>query len=80
MTGERDKHPVYRFWHHHISGLIAAQRPDADADMMAHLLLGSLHGEPVLNELATSGPDRLSAALRSLACSVLDAPLPATRA
>jgi AcrR family transcriptional regulator len=74
ITGERDKHPVYRFWHGHISGLIAAQRPDADADMVAHLLLGSLHGEPILNELATSGPERLSAALRSLACSVLDAP------
>jgi AcrR family transcriptional regulator len=74
ITEERDKHPVYRFWHGHISGLIAAQRPDADADMVAHLLLGSLHSEPILNELATSGPERLSAALRSLACSVLDAP------
>jgi AcrR family transcriptional regulator len=74
VTGERDKHPVYRFWHDHISGLIAAQRPDTDADMVAHLLLGALHGEPILNQLATAGPERLSAALRSLACSVLDAP------
>lgn len=74
VTGERDKHPVYRFWHDHISGLIAAQRPDTDADMLAHLLLGALQGEPILNELATAGPERLSAALRSLACSVLDAP------
>jgi AcrR family transcriptional regulator len=73
-TGERDKHPVYGFWHGHIAALIAAQRPDIDADMMAHLLLGSLHGEPILNELATSGPARLAAALRALACSVLDAP------
>jgi hypothetical protein len=72
--GERDEHPVYRFWHGHISGLIAAQRPDADADMTAHLLLGALHGEPILNELATSGPGRVAAALRALACSVLDAP------
>ena len=74
-TGERDKHPVYGFWHGHIAALIAAQRPDIDADMMAHLLLGSLHGEPILNELATSGPARLAAALRALACSVLDAPV-----
>ncbi|HEY8045520.1 MAG TPA: TetR/AcrR family transcriptional regulator [Streptosporangiaceae bacterium] len=72
--GERDEHPVYRFWHGHISGLIAAQRPDADAGMTAHLLLGALHGEPILNELATSGPGRVAAALRALACSVLDAP------
>ena len=74
VTEERDKHPVYGFWHDHISGLLAAQRPDTDADMMAHLLLGALHGEPILIELATAGPERLSAALRSLACSVLDAP------
>jgi AcrR family transcriptional regulator len=74
VTEERDKHPVYRFWHGHISALIAAQRPDADAGMMAHLLLGSLHSEPVLNELTTSGPKRVAAGLRALACSVLDAP------
>ncbi len=73
-TAERDEHPVYWFWHGHISGLIAAQRPDADADMMAHLLLGALHGEPILTELATSGPGRVAAALRALACSLLDAP------
>jgi AcrR family transcriptional regulator len=73
-SGERDEHPVYSFWHGHISGLIAAQRPDADADMTAHLLLGALHGEPILTELATSGPGRVAAALRTLACSVLDAP------
>ena len=42
--------------------------------MTAHLLLGALHGEPILTELATSGPGRVAAALRALACSVLDAP------
>jgi hypothetical protein len=28
VTEAQDKHPVYRFWRGHISGLIAAQRPD----------------------------------------------------
>jgi AcrR family transcriptional regulator len=71
---ERDQHPVYRFWHGHIAALIAAQRPDADAEMVAHLLLGSLHSEPVLSHLAACGPDRLTAALQALAAAVLDAP------
>jgi len=71
---DRDKHPVYRFWHGHISALIAAQRPDADANMIAHLMLGALHSEPVLDQLATDGPARLGAAMRSLACAILDAP------
>ncbi len=71
---ERDKHPVYDFWHGHISALIVAQRPDADADMIAHLLLGALHSEPVLAQLAARDPRRLVAVLRSVTCAILDAP------
>ena len=69
-----DDHPVYRFWHGHISTLIAAQRPDVDAEMIAHVLLGALHSEPVLACLAADGPARPAAAVRTLACAVLDAP------
>jgi AcrR family transcriptional regulator len=73
---ERGEHPVYRFWHGHIGALIAAQRPGADAEMIAHILLGALHGEAVLNQLAIDGPERLSSAVRAMACAVLDAPAP----
>lgn len=66
-------HPVYWFWHAHISALIASQRQDADADTIAHILLGSLHSEPVLAELTAGGPDRVAAALRSLTSAFLDA-------
>jgi AcrR family transcriptional regulator len=72
-TGERNNHPVYRFWHSHISGLLAAQRPDVDAETLAHVMLGSLHSEPILNQLTTEGPKRLAAAMRSLVCAMLDA-------
>jgi AcrR family transcriptional regulator len=72
----QDDHPVYRFWHGHLSALMAAQRPDVDADLIAHVMLGALHSEPILNELA-DGPARLSAAMRALAAAVLDAPAPA---
>lgn len=57
---------VYGFWHGHVSDLIASLRPDADADMIAHVLLGALHSEPVLAQLAAEGPDRLAAVMRSL--------------
>jgi AcrR family transcriptional regulator len=70
----QDDHPVYRFWHGHISTLIAAQRPDVDAEMIAHVLLGALHSEPILASLAADGPARPAAAVRALACAVLDAP------
>ena len=70
----RDDHPVYRFWHRHISTLIAAQRPDVDAEMIAHVLLGALHSEPILACLAADGPARPAAAVRTLARAILDAP------
>jgi AcrR family transcriptional regulator len=70
---DRNDHPVYRFWHGHISSLIAAQRPAADAEMIAHILLGALHSEPILAQLAAEGPERLTAALHALARAVLDA-------
>jgi len=70
----RDDHPVYRFWHGHISGLIAALRPGADAEMTAHLLLGSLHSEPILAQLAAEGPTRLTAAMRALALAAVGPP------
>jgi AcrR family transcriptional regulator len=73
-VGHREDHPVYRFWHGHITALIAAQRPDADAEMIAHVLLGALHSEPILAYLTAHGPARPSAAVRALACALLDAP------
>jgi AcrR family transcriptional regulator len=76
----KDGHPVYRFWHGHISTLIAAQRPEADAEMIAHVLLGALHSEPILACLAADGPARPAAAVRALACAVLDAPALGQRA
>jgi AcrR family transcriptional regulator len=76
----QDDHPVYRFWHGHISTLIAAQRPDVDAEMIAHVLLGSLHSEPILACLAEDGPARPAAAVRALACAVLDTPVSGQRA
>src|ERR1700733_11850678 len=73
--GPGDPHPVYRFWHGHISTLIAAQRPDVDAEMIAHVLLGALHSEPILACLAAHGPAPPAAAVRALACAVLDTPV-----
>src|ERR1700678_2163040 len=72
--GHPDDHPVSRFWHGHISTLIAAQRPDVDAEMIAHVLLGALHSEPILACLAADGPARPAAEVRALARAILEAP------
>ena len=46
----------------------------AAASLIAHVLLGALHSEPVLHQLTSDGPARLTSAMRALACAVLDAP------
>lgn len=75
---DEDK-PVYSIWHAHLSGLLAAQRADVDAGTTADLILGALHSEPLLARLNAEGPERVAAALRDLALSVLDAPPPVLR-
>ncbi|HEX6449202.1 MAG TPA: helix-turn-helix domain-containing protein [Trebonia sp.] len=69
-----EKYRVYPLWHGHISTLLAAQRPDLDADLTAHVMLGALHSEPVLAQLATGEAGQVAAAMRTIACSLLDAP------
>jgi AcrR family transcriptional regulator len=70
-AADRD-HPVYRSWHAHASGLLAAQRPDLDAELLGHVLLGAFHHEPVLALLRTGEVNRVSATLRILAESLLE--------
>ncbi|MGK4584757.1 TetR/AcrR family transcriptional regulator [Kitasatospora sp. HPMI-4] len=70
----QDPRPVHRLWHGHISALIAQARPDLDADLLAHLLLGSLGGEAVLRLLAQGEGKRVAASLHLLTAAVLDSP------
>ena len=65
--------PVYSFWHGHLSMLLAAERPGLDADLTAHLILGTVHSDPVLARLTADGPERVAAALRTMVKALLDA-------
>lgn len=65
-------HPVYRFWHGHLAGLIAELRPDLDADLIAHLLLAALQSDQILRLLEQSGGERLRHTLRTVATALLD--------
>ncbi|RFU36764.1 TetR/AcrR family transcriptional regulator [Actinomadura logoneensis] len=73
-ANQPNPHAVYAFWHGHISALLLAGNPEVDADTFAHVLLGSLHSDPILARLTAEGPDRLKAALRSMITAQLDAP------
>ena len=70
--GPAREHPIYDAWHTHVSTLIAEERPDLDADLLADLLLASLHSDPILRLLERGETPRLTAALRVLATGALD--------
>jgi AcrR family transcriptional regulator len=64
-------HPVYTFWHGHISELIAAERADLDAPLLADLLLAGLQAEPILRLLERGETVRLEKGLHTLAAAIL---------
>ncbi|MES4902437.1 MULTISPECIES: TetR/AcrR family transcriptional regulator [unclassified Streptomyces] len=70
----QDAHPVYTAWHRHISTLITAERPDLDAELLAHVLLSALHSDPILDLLRQGEGHRLTTSLHTLATAILDAP------
>jgi AcrR family transcriptional regulator len=66
-SADRTEHPVYRFWHGHVSGLVAQARPDLDAEALGHVLLAALHTDL----LRRGEADRLAATLRALVGGLL---------
>ncbi|TDV36090.1 TetR/AcrR family transcriptional regulator [Actinophytocola oryzae] len=70
--GPAREHPIYEMWHGHVCALLAEERPDLDADLIADVLLASLHSEPVLHLLERGETDRLTAALHVLALGALN--------
>lgn len=72
-----DKHadPTYRRWHDHLTALVRELRPDADAEFLAHVLLGSFDGDLVRRTTSRGGTARLRTAVSDLASALL-APAP----
>jgi AcrR family transcriptional regulator len=70
---DEDPPPLHALWHRHIADLLHEARPGVDADLVAHLLLASLHSEPIQRLLTTDeGADRVAAGLRTMITAVLD--------
>jgi AcrR family transcriptional regulator len=71
-----DPPPLHALWHRHIADLLHEARPGLDADLIAHLILASLHSDPIQRLLATGdGADRIAAGLRTMITAVLDVPI-----
>jgi AcrR family transcriptional regulator len=66
-------HPVYQFWHGHTAALISAERPDLDAELLAHMLLATVQSDPILHLMECGDGHRVADALRTMTTAQLDA-------
>lgn len=64
------------FWHGHAAALVAQARPGLDADLLAHILLGSLHTEAVAQLVRDGQGPRVQACMRNLVATLLGANAP----
>jgi AcrR family transcriptional regulator len=65
---------AYAWWYEHLTALIAEARPDLDAELVGHVLLGSLHAPPIRTLLADGSADRVRDTMRRLVTDLLAAP------
>jgi hypothetical protein len=70
-AGTRHTSPTYLSWHAHVTALIAEARPDLDAELLGHILLGSLHSDLVRHLLQRGESKRLADTLHRLADTML---------
>jgi AcrR family transcriptional regulator len=66
-----DGHPLHRAWRAHVQALIAAERPDLDAEAAAEVLLGALTSDPVLRMFERGEGKRVAAVLHAVAEALL---------
>lgn len=70
--GARYRIGAYRFWHRHVSLLLSAARPGADADALAHALLAPLAAEHLHAVVAQQGAERVRRATTAVASALLE--------
>jgi AcrR family transcriptional regulator len=61
-----DGHPLHLAWRAHVQALIAAERPDLDAEVVADVLLGTLTSDPVLRLFERGEGWRVAAVLHAM--------------
>jgi hypothetical protein len=69
-TEDRQAGAMYQAWHQHVTALLTESRPDLDGELLAHILLGSLHSDLVVHLLRRGETERLHRTLRQLASSL----------
>jgi AcrR family transcriptional regulator len=65
--------PSYRFWHGHVSALLAAERPDLDSDFLAHAILAVFDGALIRHLTPPGDPRRFTRSVQEMVMTLLGA-------
>ncbi|TGB02101.1 TetR/AcrR family transcriptional regulator [Streptomyces sp. MZ04] len=66
--------PSFRFWHGHLGSLLAAERPDLDADFLAHGLLALFDGALIRHVTPPDDPRYFTRSVQQMATALLTRP------
>lgn len=64
--------PSYQLWHRHLAALLADERPDLDADFLAHAVLALFDGDLVRHTTRPDDPRRFTRSVQQMATALLD--------
>lgn len=64
--------PSYRFWHVHLRSLLTEERPDLDADFLAHSILAVFDGALVRHVTTAEEPRRFTRSVQHLALAICE--------
>jgi AcrR family transcriptional regulator len=64
--------PSYRSWHRHLHTLLADERPDLDADFLAHAVLAVFDGDLIRHLTSPDDPRRFTRSVQQMVTAFLD--------
>lgn len=64
--------PSYQSWHRHLHALLADERPDLDADFLAHAVLAVFDGDLIRHLTPPDDPRRFTRSVQQMVTAFLD--------
>ncbi|MFJ9084147.1 TetR/AcrR family transcriptional regulator [Streptomyces sp. NPDC102340] len=68
---DKYRDPSYQLWHGHLSTLFADERPDLDADFLAHAVLAAFDGDLIRHLTRPDDPRRFTRSVQQMAMALI---------
>ncbi|RJO78456.1 TetR/AcrR family transcriptional regulator [Nocardia panacis] len=69
---DKYRDPSYQAWHRHLRALFADERPDLDADFLAHAILAVFDGDLIRHTTSPEDPRHFTRSVQRMATALLE--------